>query len=228
MGNLLTESVREASRWAYVNATILYNGNDTVTAYVCSLRPCLHTYNSIVKDNQLYEKETRSENMRVDLFGGTTEIPSEFEFGNAGSNLDSDYVAVRYPCRVEGRTFDEEDILPDHIATTTLQFIDFRNEEYTSENVTWPEQCVYQQEAMFVSANAYVMNDDIFDGNCREQDSFFCTKSGSGGFVASAGLNGVLQPMLGSNLTSNVTSTFDSIANAMTNRFRFQYGSARA
>jgi hypothetical protein len=234
MGNFLTDSVREASRWAYVNATLLNIGFDSATASVCSLYPCQRTYNSIVKDNQLYEQETQSKFMRIQL---AEAHPSDLDYLNQANGLFNgqyEYTSLKSPCRVEGHTFHTGDSFPDTTATTNLQLFDFSHEEYTSQNVTWPEQCIYRQPAGFVKAISVVMNDDIFNGYCDQYKLLTCSKNDNGysnSYLGSIGVTAVLRPLAeqeGGSTHANITKYFDAVANAMTNRFRFQYGSATA
>jgi hypothetical protein len=227
MGDLLTDSVREASRWAYVNVTLLNVVSDPVTSSVCSLYPCMRTYSSIVQDNQLHEKEAQSEIMRIQL---AEYYKGDITNFNAGSNNETGYASIKSPCRVDGRTFHIGDTLPEYIATTDVQFLDFSHKKYTSVNVTWPDECIYRQNAKFAKAIANVMNVDIFDGFCDWQ--YVCSKNGvsygksNESYLSTVGVGTVLRSLASADTTySSVTNTFDSIANAMTNRFRFQYGS---
>jgi hypothetical protein len=237
MGGLLTDSAREASRWAYVNATFVTSFNLPITASVCSLYPCMRTYSSIVKDNQLHEEETQSNIMRIDsatrsvYFDENKTAHYNFEGNietfNAHTNNDFGYASIEAPCRIGERTFTIEDKLPEDIKnkTTNLTLLDFGQEKTTSFNVTWPKQCVYRQDAKFVKAIATVMNADIFDGFCDEFR--ICTKNEPpyDSYLSNVGAGSILQSLTTKKTTHDmVASMFDSIASAMTNRFRFQYG----
>ncbi|KAI4943576.1 hypothetical protein J4E91_009213 [Alternaria rosae] len=240
MGTLLTDSVREASRWAYVNATLLNIGSNPVTASVCSLYPCTRTYKSMIKDNELHEWEAPSEAMRIQIAGAHHEELDLPDYRNSLSNWEYEYTTRKEPCRVGPWTLYKGGFIPEGTATAELQLFDFTHERYTFENMTWPERCIYRQPAEFVKAIAMVMNDDIFDGYCQSYKTLDCFKNcktsdfcqlESQSNLAHIGVNAVLRPLGehgGSSTHSNVTKLFDAVANAMTNRFRFQYGSATA
>jgi hypothetical protein len=234
MGSLMTHSVREASRWAYVNVTLLNVGTDPPTASACSLYPCQRTYKSIVEDNQLYEQETQSTVMRIELDEANGGHLLAMKESNSLSNTQLNYTSIKSPCRLGGRDFHPGDSFPDSITTTNLQLYNLSYGGYPSERVTWPEQCIYRQPAAFVQAISIVMNRDIFDGQCERYKIFDCTKNhdehkGRGSDLDRIGVNAVLRPLVehnGSSSHANITKYFDAVANAMTNRFRFQYGSA--
>ncbi|KAI4610619.1 hypothetical protein J4E83_008233 [Alternaria metachromatica] len=240
MGSLLTDTVREASRWAYVNATLLNIGSTPITASVCSLYPCTRTYKSFIKDSELHEWEVPSSAMRIQISGAHHEELDLPTYRNSLSNVEYEYTTRREPCRVGPWTLYAGDFIPDGTATAELQLFDFSHEKYAFENMTWPEQCIYRQPAGFVKAVAMVMNDDIFDGYCQSYKTFDCFKNcknsefcqlESQSNLAHIGVNAVLRPLVeteGSSTHANVTKLFDAVANAMTNRFRFQYGSATA
>ncbi|RYN71668.1 hypothetical protein AA0117_g9326 [Alternaria alternata] len=240
MQHLLTDSAREASRWAYVNATLVTSVSTPITASVCSLYPCMRTYTSIIKDNQLHEEQTQSEIMRIDSASRSVYLDENktahfnfegnLEIFNAHSNNESGYASIKAPCRVGERTFHMEGQLPEDIKTTNLSLLDFGKGKTTSFNVTWPNQCIYRQDAKFVKAIATVMNGDIFDGYCDEFRICMKNEVSHGenydSYMSNVGVGSILRSLASNETThKTVTKIFDSIANAMTNRFRFQYGS---
>ncbi|CAN9204169.1 unnamed protein product [Alternaria alternata] len=198
----------------------------------------MRTYSSIVKDNQLHEEETQSKIMRIDsatrsAYFDENKTAHYFEGNietfNAHTNNDFGYASIEAPCRIGERTFTIEDKLPEDIKnkTTNLTLLDFGQEKTTSFNVTWPKQCVYRQDAKFVKAIATVMNADIFDGFCDEFR--ICTKNEPpyDSYLSNVGAGSILQSLTTKKTTHDmVASMFDSIASAMTNRFRFQYGNS--
>ncbi|KAI4640450.1 hypothetical protein J4E93_008656 [Alternaria ventricosa] len=177
MGSLLTDSVREASRWAYINATLLNIGSTPITASVCSLYPCTRTYKSTIKDSELHEWEAPSSAMRLQIPGAHHEELDLPTSRNSLSNTEYSYTTRREPCRVGPWTLYSGGFIPEGTATAELQLFDFTHEKYSFENMTWPEQCIYRQPAEFVKAVAMVMNDDIFDGYCQSYKTFDCFKN---------------------------------------------------
>jgi hypothetical protein len=200
----------------------------------------MRTYTSIIEDNQLHEEETQSEIMRIDSASRSAYLDenktAQFNFEgnleifNAHSNNESGYASIKAPCRVGEHTFHMEDQLPEDIKTTNLSLLDFGKGNTTSFNVTWPNQCIYRQDAKFVKAIATVMNGDIFDGYCDEFRICMKNEVSHGenydSYMSNVGVGSILRSLVSNETThKTVTKIFDSIANAMTNRFRFQYGS---
>jgi hypothetical protein len=79
-----------------------------------------------------------------------------------------------------------------------------------------------------VAAIADVFHRDIFDGECSAYKWISCGKSDADSArLVSIGTGTVLQKLIeGEASYSNVTSWFDSFANAMTSRLRLQFGAA--
>jgi hypothetical protein len=73
----------------------------------------------------------------------------------------------------------------------------------------------------------------MFDGACDSYKGPVCSKSGpsqlgTSTFLSDLGVGAVLRKLIDGELAhSNVTLWFDSFADAMTNRFRFQYGAGK-
>lgn len=234
MGDLLTDDARAKSRWAYINATYIASRQDGIAASVCSLYPCLRTYNTTIKDNQLQEQELQSKVMQIEL-----RDPQHWEFyfnrtisSNAVTNTMYNYTALQSPCRVAGRSLQQGDHLPNDIQVTTLRLYDFSKEQETAEDTTWPEQCVYRQDPRFVQTISRILQEDIFSGECQSYKGVGCyrtteAESYNSGQLTSLGVETVLRKLIEGNVShSNTTRYFNSVADAMTNRFRFQYGSA--
>jgi hypothetical protein len=233
---MLTPELRAMSRWAYVNATFLEGRWNTSLAATCVLYPCLRTYTASITNNQLSEKHVRSQVMQIDMFGmNNFSVGDMSQSKNAESNLFGHYVTVKSPCLVDGHVYETQN-MSHYSGGTKLDLFDFtgqggRNSSpYTYRNITAPEQCIYRQNALFVNAISVEFRDDMFDGVCSFSGSTNCRKrpktsiyNMDPSMISSIGANTVLSSLLGRNMT-NVTRWFDSFADAMTNRFRFEYG----
>jgi hypothetical protein len=230
MGNLLTDDGRAKSRWAYVNATFLSYWNNKTVASVCSLYPCVRTYNTMIRDSQLYEKETKSDVMKIDFDERRSSSLDNVGDHDTRTNIYFNYTAIETPCRVDGHIIEKGGNIPNGVAATKLQLYDFGSQPPISQNITWPEQCIYRHDPRFVGVISRIMVDEIFDGYCSTYKGVACTKSGqpTSGEMPSLGAAAVAQTLYNNgNLSyANITRYFDSVATAMTNRFRFQYGSA--
>jgi hypothetical protein len=230
MGNLLTDDGRAKSRWAYVNATFLSYWRNNTVASVCSLYPCVRTYNTMIRDNQLYEREIRSDVMKIDFDQRRSSSLENVRGQNARTNIYFNYTAIETPCRVDGHVIEKGGNIPSGVAATRLQLHDFGSQPPLSQNITWPEKCIYRHDPRFVGIINTIMEDEIFDGRCSTYKGFACTKSGNPtpGQLPSLGAAAVATTLFnnGSASHANITRYFESVANAMTNRFRFQYGSA--
>lgn len=105
--------------------------------------------------------------------------------------------------------------------------------QYTFRNVTASEHCIYRQYPAFVQVIADVFAIELFNGSCFEYpEALQCAKEdGTMAYTfGNLGVGAVLTALYndGSNTNSNITQWFNSFADAMTNRFRSQYGTARA
>jgi hypothetical protein len=244
LGELLTPELRAISRWAYVNTTFLTvdgkikNSTEDVhaTAAVCVLYPCVRTYTASIRNNQLLEKEVSSEIM--ELSSSVHRIVSIDWWGgmNTQDQYEAHYAAVKSTCQVGGQVYDVNlnatTTLPN---ATSLILYDYTDPHRTTyRNISAPESCIYRHDVRFVKAISRILNDDIFDGSCSRYKENLCVKASdngsttsSAGDLTSFGVRGVLEKLIeGERGFSNVTLWFTSFANAMTSRFRSQYGGA--
>jgi hypothetical protein len=230
LGDLLTSEIRAMSRWAYVNATFLAvdHNNTAATAATCILYPCTRTFTASITNNQLLEKEVSSEVMEIEK----TEA-ADFDSVsalNAESNWSQHYVTVKNTCQVNGQVYDATKNTPSTANVTNLSLYDFTGlMRPTYRNISVPGTCIYRHQSQFVMSISTVFNREIFDGLCSSRGRN-CRKAESDerGTLPDLGVVAVLdQLMKGDPSYSNVTSWFSSFADAMTNRFRFQYGAAR-
>jgi hypothetical protein len=246
MGDLLTPDLRSFSRWAYVNVSFVglnSYANETVAAVMCSLYPCVQTYTTSISNNEVSETKVRSKVMQLDILSNN-EV-KELGNGNALDNVYKRYTAVQSSCRAQGKIYDLNRNTSTQVDGTDLVLRDFTDYGYsgaaqsTSMNITAPEECIYRQNPQFVVAVSRVLNHDIFNGSCSSIKTFNCRKAGRSDpddkFLPGLGSETVLRALYGeshtslSNLTtgfSNVTEWFDLFAEAMTKRFRSDYGSA--
>jgi hypothetical protein len=234
MGELLTPKLRTMSRWAYVNATFIainHRNNTAGVAAVCVLYPCLRTYTASITNDKLLEKEVTSEVMEVDV---TNPDWLESVSGlNARQNYYQHYAAVQNPCYVNGQAYNASGDTPP-LNTTKLSLYDLSDpRQSTYRNISLPESCIYRHHAQFAMAISDVLHQDVFDGSCDSYKGPICTKSGpsqlgTSTFLSNLGVSAVLKKLIDGELAySNVTLWFDSFADAMTNRFRFQYGAEK-
>ncbi|KAK8015647.1 hypothetical protein PG991_008535 [Apiospora marii] len=243
LGDLLTPDLRAISRWAYVNSTILARASDgrNYIAAVCSLYPCLKTYISSIDNNQLSEREVRTDAMRIDIPAlDSTEPPLDCEGRNSLDNRWNHYTAVDPLCLSKDRdltSLPQSDTSQSGVTNLALyDFIDYGEPtpyHYTIQNFTASENCIYRQHALFVQAVSLVLNEDIFNGRgeiyrALEFTSEFSFNNGNPGRLENAAVGGVLRTLYnhGEISFSATARWFDAFANAMTNRYRFQYGAA--
>jgi hypothetical protein len=246
MGSLLTSELRSFSRWAYVNASFMglnSFANETVAAAMCSLYPCVKTYTTSITNNEVSETRVGSKVMQLDMLtkGGISEDGSH----NALGNVYESYAAVQSPCRAQGKVYDLDRNKSVEVNGTDLVLHDFTDYGYqgasrsTSINITAPKECIYRQNPQFVVAVSRLLNNEIFNGSCSSIKTFNCRKPGRSDpddkFIPGLGAETVLKTLYGesykspSNLTtgfSNVTEWFDLFAEAVTRKFRLEYGSA--
>jgi hypothetical protein len=246
MGDLLTPELRSFSRWAYVNASFIglnSYANETVAATMCSLYPCVRTYTTSITNNNVSQTEVGSKVMQLDL------LPNDGVTEDGGSsaldNVYKRYAAVQSPCRVEEKVYDLSINQSSQINGTDLALYDFTDYgdfdavRSTWLNVTAPKECIYRQNPQFVVAVSRLLNHDIFNGSCVLAKTFSCRGLGRSDsddiFLSGLGSETVLKAIYGesydgqSNITtgfSNVTEWFDLFAEAVTKRFRSEYGSA--
>ncbi|UPX19125.1 uncharacterized protein EKO05_0009397 [Ascochyta rabiei] len=254
MGELLSPEVRLKSRWAYSNVTMLATGsscfsgeyrndNCTVAAAVCSVYPCMRTYNVSVTNNELSEEMIRSEVMQPNA-----EIWSmEPEDGLVGQNMNVsyhrssyyNYVAVRSPCP-EPKTLQDiprdSRTLPTGKEMSLYDFTDYGGPgpyQFSHRNVTAPESCTYTHDATLAHIISTTFNQEIFSGVCDSYKSLMCVKYRDGDFPGGGVFEqlavGTIMRILYNNgrpSFENTTRWFDSFADAMTNKFRSEYGTA--
>ncbi|WQF76703.1 hypothetical protein CDEST_01717 [Colletotrichum destructivum] len=228
MGDFLTPQHRALSRWAYINITYL-KSNISSTAAVCSLYPCLRTYTASVTNGQLSEKQIRSDSMQAaPLFDTVGSLPP---ISNSLTNQDLVYTTVKSPCRVDGHVYDILN-MSSHPDTTDLVLYDFTDNggpspyRYTFKNIRAPEHCIYRQHPTFVIAISTILNSEIFDGYCQWYKGTTCRKILGSGKLENLGAEAVLQAFQKPEELqfSDITRWFTSFADAMTNRYRFDYG----
>jgi hypothetical protein len=235
IGELLTPELRTMSRWAYVNATFIainYPNNTAGLAAVCVLYPCLRTYTASITNDKLLEKEVTSEVMEIDV---TNPAWLEYVPGlNARQNYYQHYAAVQNPCYVDGQVYNANGDTPPFLNATTLSLYDFSDpRQSTYRNISLPESCIYRHHAQFAMAISKVLHEEVFYGTCDSYKGPRCSKSGpsqlgTSTFLSDLGVGAVLRKLIDGELAySNVTLWFDSFADAMTNRFRFQYGAGK-
>jgi hypothetical protein len=229
LGDLLTPELRAMSKWAYVNATFLASKTENdVKAAVCVLYPCLRTYTALIKNNSLIEREITSQVMLLESEVAGSDM-MRYQWANAQSDGYCRYTAIRSPCRVDNRVYDATSNTTRHPEVKNITLYDFtKAPRVTIQNFSVPESCVYRHEGQFVTAIADVFHRDIFDGECSAYKWISCGKSDEGSArLVSIGAGAVLQRMIEGEVSySNVTSWFDSFANAMTSRLRLQFGAA--
>jgi hypothetical protein len=236
MGDLLTPELTAMSRWAYVNATFIstsYPNNTAGPASVCVLYPCLRTYTASIINDKLVEKEIASEVMEIDVtnpyfFEGVPGL-------NAQQNYYQHYAAVQNPCYVDGQVYNASGDIPPSLNATKLSLYDFTDPRpSTYRNISLPESCIYRHHAQFAMAISKVLHNEVFDGYCDSYKGPTCGKSGSSPtgsgstYMSDLGVSTVLMKLInGEPAYSNVTLWFNSFADVMTNRFRFQYGAGK-
>ncbi|KAK8848894.1 hypothetical protein PGQ11_015374 [Apiospora arundinis] len=248
LGNLFTPDFRAISRWAYVNSTFfargLHSGTEqNVTAAVCSLYPCLRTYIASITNNQLSEDEVRSYPLQIGLgYAQEADIKSPHDILglNTLDNRYYHYTAVDYSCLKKDRyTINLPQNKSSHSRGTSLALHGFTNYggstpyQYTHQNITASEKCIYRQHAKFVQAVSMLLNNDLFNGHASIYRSLSFMKytygpTGQPGNFEDVGVEGILRALYNNGDTSFsiVTGWFDAFSDAMTNRFRFQYGAA--
>lgn len=245
MGELLTPELRAISRWAYVNASFFGSNsyaNESVAAVMCSLYPCVQTYTTLISNNEVSETKVRSKIMQLDMLWNN-QIKGDGGF-NALENLFLSYTAVQIPCLAQGKVYDLNNDTSTWVNRTDLALYDSTDYGYpgaaqlTSLNVTAPKECIYRQHPQFVVAVSRLLNHEIFNGSCSFTKTFNCRNYESNSnerFLPGFGAETVLRALYGKSYTSlsnvttglsNVTEWFELFAEAMTRRFRSDYGSA--
>jgi hypothetical protein len=242
MGAVLSPELRASSRWAHVNATFLTIArDDSVTAAMCSLYPCVRTFTSSINNSDVMETQLRSSVMQIDM--GQVSLDSyqmkEALQYSGGGNRYNRYTAVQSPCQVDGKVYDLTKNMSSYENGTELTLYDFTDygdfepSRLSFRNVTAPEPCIYRQHPQFAMAIANVFNNEIFNGTCGSYKGPNCHKAHDGeykweGYTADLGATTVLETLYSNGYTSysNVTKWFDKFAGTMTNRYRSDYGTA--
>lgn len=240
LGATLSPHMRSASRWSYINATFLGANKNGAVASVCVLYPCLRTYSASVTNNVLSETHVRSEPMKVDLDGQDPkkwDLKGQEHHLNGLKNEDFHYTAVESPCQVGGRVFESFRNTSDMPGATKLTLYDLIDHEqpeldiYAPQIFTAPEQCIYRHHAYLASQISSVFHRDIFNGSCSGAGARHCSSDETcpTSSFAFLGARSVLQSLYNSRNPdfNNITHWFDTVANAMTNRLRMEYGAER-
>ncbi|KAH7408083.1 hypothetical protein DE146DRAFT_752231 [Phaeosphaeria sp. MPI-PUGE-AT-0046c] len=231
LGDMFTPELRVASRWAYVNATFLAvnTSSSAPTAAVCVLYPCLRTYTASINNDQLSEREISTEALEIGEHRGSPNSPEVMSDLNALNNVGRDYATIKSPCQVGGRLFEADGDASGFPNTTDITLYNFTEpNKLTSRKLKAPESCLYRHDAEFAMAISKVLHEEVLDGSCNWFGNFDCSKlRGASGYLADLGVTTVLKNLTNGEIAySNVSSWFDSFANVMTNRFRFEYGAA--
>lgn len=245
MGEELTPELRAISRWAHVNATFLTKSrNDSTTAAMCSLYPCVRTYTSFINNSDVFETPLQSSVMQVDLPTGSSYMVDAMTRNDAYMNRLGTFTAVQSPCRVDDKIYDLKNMSM-YTNGSKLALYDFTDYGGTqphrvrSTNITAPESCIYRQHPDFVSAIANLFVEEMFNGSCSSYKGPNCGKTINNadgedrdrtwqGYAADLGAKTVLLTLYSNGYTSysNVTKWFDKFADTMTNRYRSDYGTA--
>ncbi|CAO2651917.1 Nn.00g002000.m01.CDS01 [Neocucurbitaria sp. VM-36] len=245
LGDMLTPGLRAASRWAYVNVTFLTLGGqdlNVTTAAACTLYPYLRTYSASLTNNELSETEMKPEVMKINMNEAIPYNVNELSRMDSRSNFHWDYVVVKSPCRVDGATYTISQNASSYSGGTKVDLFDFTDEggpgpwRHTIQNITAPEQCIYRHDSELTSAISTVLRENIFVGTCSSYKGPDCHPfrdisqpiPESLTRLANHGVKSVLLTLYndGNPEFSIVLRFFNSFADAMTNRFRFQYGAA--
>lgn len=231
MGRLLSDEHKTISRWAYVNATFLATARrNNSLASVCSLYPCVRSYNISIHRNELTENEISTAPMQIEYNPAIASSWSKIRQMDTHDNWMFNHTATIPSCIVSGREWNVSHSQKD-IPTTKLELYDVVKDQW--QNTSRPEPCIYRQDPSFVSVITDIMQDEIFSGACSTRKGLTCSKvadrpSSYSGAIPSLGAGGALQTLYnkGNISYSGVTDYFDAVALSMTNRFRNQYGSA--
>ncbi|KAJ8113871.1 hypothetical protein OPT61_g4102 [Boeremia exigua] len=236
MGDLFSADLRASSRWAYSNVTYLAKGsNDTVEASVCILYPCMRTYRTSITNNQLSEELVHSEPLLPDLATAIDlDRPQRESFEQMTVSF-RDLVAVQLPCVADGQTLQSlGDPQSGWTRLALYDFTDYSNAlpySYTGNNFTAPESCIYRHDATLASTIANVFRDEVFSGQCNAYKSLNCmaTSTGRDNDINTLGnmAIGTVLRTLHNDYNTNFAHTnawFHSFADAMTTKFRSEYG----
>ncbi|KAJ4991866.1 hypothetical protein SVAN01_02716 [Stagonosporopsis vannaccii] len=227
LGDSFDSDLRVWSRWAYANVTYLGLGdNDTMTASVCTLYPCMRTYLTSVTNNQLSEELIHSEPLLPDMADefNDDDLPSESMADQPPSF--SNLVAVQAPC--EGAS--------DQGATrlalyNTTDHSETQRSSITYTNMTSSETCIYRHDAMLASTIARVLRAEVFTGTCSTYKTLACSRSSTltlrgGNTLGNMAVDAVMRALYndGDMTFARINNWFASFADAMTNKFRAEYG----
>lgn len=254
-GDLLTPAHAEAARWAMVNVTFLAFSvaqcGNTVTdecpipgkttlggvdessipnktagpiAATCALYPCMRSYVPSVTNNKLSEIQIGTSKVWP-----SKSLNDEFatmEEKNSMLNTLSHYAGVQSPCRVGDAIYTTQNMstAPN---TTMLQLYEVTTEDTAagSRNVSAPEQCIYRQNAGFISEISGIFNDDtMFNTQCQNDPRIGPDCAGA----ETDGMNEWLDTLYnsGNATVSAVDAFFESFASALTNRYRSNFGTS--
>lgn len=223
MGELLTEEAQTYARWAYINATLLVDGVQGESATVCSLYPCLRTYNTTFIKNDLSETLIRSSVMGPEIT--TYNTLDTLSWKNTYTNYASDYVAADPFCEMAS-TLDSPGLAAQR-GMSRLAYYGPPSEKNNSSaslsvhNITTRDSCIFRHGNEMASAIATGLSKNFFNAKCWAYRTLIC------GFD-DISLEATIRTLYNDGNTdfTRTTQWFDSFANSMTNRFRSEYGSA--
>ncbi len=141
------------------------------------------------------------------------------------------YTTVKSPCRVEDQIYITSN-MSSYSGGTGVSLnngLEQAGSINAYENITAAEHCIYRQDPSFVIAIASSLSLELFQGECQLNDDEPATEPiecDGTKFVTTVTVMSALFNSNGNVSFSNITDWFDSFANAMTNRFRSQYGAS--
>jgi hypothetical protein len=245
LGDSLTPEMSLVSRWAYINVTFFATvgeksyyakdpKTDKVVAAACTLYPCLRTYIASVAGDQLIERPVRSQPMRGFIGDNLNELAKSISFHNGASNSYLDYVTVKSPCRVEGKIYDIAQNMSsypntlDVLLANATQETGSRSVTNSYQSIKAPKRCIYRHASVFAIAINDILKNQVLNGHCEYYKTLDCMLKSSQGTLANLGADSVLKQLYSDGYVdyANITRWFDGFADAMTNRFRFEYGAA--
>ncbi|XXH00567.1 hypothetical protein Hte_006915 [Hypoxylon texense] len=245
LGDKFTSELRTISRWAFSNVTFLtltpqecrtsgqLSCPGAYQAALCVLYPCLQSYVASVINGELSEELIQSSPMQPNLMPDADDsyssVESNLEIIQRVSGYDNDqlhYTSVKSPCQVDEATYDLQN-MSSYPATTNLSLFTTDPGSSGVRNLSAPEACIYRHHAKFGKAVTTVFEADLFAGTCNQYRSFTCLPT-SESVWGGLGSIKVLETLYnnGSANFSLTNNWFESFAKAVSNRYRFQFGSS--